>query len=282
MRKVFAIVLAMLFLLCSCTNDNTASDNESGNITNSSDSTSLSVQGTQQPWLRAFYTEDFRYSSIDDFCEKVNNNGTDELFKYNVGLEGHQPDSYDGKRRKNISSVIDNCVYEMYYKGEKIDIHGLAGFNVHLGQEDKNGPGSPSYCEYFVEFTDDSYNESYVAQVRFYEMSRVKKFWDEFLLNPTRGLDRFTSIKLPYNSKEVNCVIFGQYDSEINRWLLRGPRLCFEYNEEVLIFIDFAPDDYAIYDVPRIWENDYLMNFFENFAFQKVIVRDAGDGSVVP
>ena len=79
MYRIIALVLVVLFSFCSCTNSGTTSKAESDNST---DSLNTSIQ----PWAVNFYTDDFRYSSIDEFCEEVNKNGNDELFECVQGM----------------------------------------------------------------------------------------------------------------------------------------------------------------------------------------------------
>ena len=297
MKKVIILVIVSLFLLCSCNKNETASTVESNYNTISSKTTSTNQ--SIQPWYRNFYVEDFTYSSIDEFCRKISENGSDELFERCPNMPIN-PYGFDSKRRENISNILNNCIYEMYYKGEKIEPHELIGFNVHVGREDKGEyTGAPSYCEYFVKFKDSDYKASYVAHVRFYEMSRVKKYWDEFLQNPIDTFGkRFTAIKLPLDGKEVNGVVSCEYDPNTNDFLARGTWICFEYTEDVIIFIDFAPNkttesyaskvdkkgysyediktklqqEFAIYDVPPIFDNEYTKSFLGDFVFEKISI----------
>ncbi len=298
MNRIIALVLVVLFSFCSCTNSETASKAESNNST---DSLNTSIQ----PWAVDFYTNDFKYSSIDEFCEEINKNGSDELFEC-IQEVYYKPDNFDSKRRENISRIIDNCVYETYYKGIKLEINELVGFNIHLGNEHHSSTGYPSYCEYFVKFSDDPVKGDCVVFVRFYEMSRIQKEWNAFVEAYDSGeyepeMPVYSLVRISYNGKEkTECIINGTRDPETGVWTHETrTQLYLKLNDDVVVFIDFAPGDMinsyakkiylegcsplqsekrikeelAIYDVPPVDDSNFLDNLQNYLTFEEVDVQ---------
>ncbi len=191
-----------------------------------------------------YYIDDFTYPSVDEFKAKIFEKGIDALFEYNHDYkEAAAP--HDSKRRDNIRNVLDNCVYEVFYKGEKAEIVELIGFNVHLGTESRSdgGIGAVSYCEYFIKFDD---GDPGVAFVRFYDYSRMSEGWDSFE-KKTIGNNLeilYSKQKIVYNGKETECIINGTRDTKNGEWLYcDGFDLYLKHNDNVVVLIDFAPWD---------------------------------------
>lgn len=281
MKRIINVALILLLVLCSCKADGKNSDEQA----------SANAGSVCYPPLvyYEFYKNDFRYSSIDEFKDKFAINGADELF---VSVtETGKPKDHDEKRYSNIDCTINNCIYEVYYKGEKLELQENVGFNIHLGNEDNhNWYGWPSYCDYFVKFTHSKLDGA--ALVRVYELSRIQETWDRYMQEHSYEDAGYTLIQIPYNGNIYDCLVSWKFDSETGEWIERnGVHIYLKYNN-ALIYIDFAPfeyiEDYAYmlyreYGIPeskttqelalgdsKILREIFPNNLFEYFEFSKV------------
>ncbi len=213
--RILALVFAMILTMCSCSSkDNTSSGND-----NTTPST-VSLPTTRS-WS---YDDKFKYTSLDELVSKVEANGVEEFCKCKE-YEGRQDvrPAYSPEYRHNEAEKILNAsLYEVYYKGKKLDVYEPIELNIRFNYYYMNGRyWSESFCEYFVEYTDEQYGDcmKFLAflpiRLEEYEVTAVEAFWD---IGYSDLYSISTKIKIQFHGKETECLVIGGFDEEIGKW----------------------------------------------------------------
>ncbi len=214
--RILALVFAIILVMCSCSSkDNTSSVNNNLGGISIDDNTSSYI--CQRPGR--FGT--FKYASLDEFVSKIETNGVEEFCdckKYKGCQDAECPTCSPEYHHKRVEELFNAALYEVYYKGNKLDVYKPIGFNVTFTAT--NWSGETHYyscCEYFIEYTDEQYGDC-MKFLNFHSKRSMDFYFEDHSSSDGLNPDEYVDFKIQFHGKETECRVYGNFNAETEKW----------------------------------------------------------------